>query len=129
MAYLELAQAITAISFANPRSSNFSNNTLHHLRSRHTFRFLSDGDMEIHAACDCASLRASAGAESRCFTRRIGSGNASYWRPFGNKSRVHLALRATFIVAAVRHLAAEAPACPGSRPRSSSIRRPCRCSL
>jgi hypothetical protein len=79
MAYLELAPAITAIR-SRPEEFEFSNNTLHHLRSRHTFRFLSDGDMEIHAACDCASLRASP-EQIKVFHAAYRQWHASYWRP------------------------------------------------
>jgi hypothetical protein len=79
MAYLELAPAITAIR-SRPEEFEFSNNTLHHLRSRHTFRFLSDGDMEIHAACDCASLRASP-EQIKVFHTAYRQWYASYWRP------------------------------------------------
>ena len=55
MTYLELAPLITAIR-SRPEEFEFSNDTLHHVRSRHRFRFLSDDDMEIDAAFDCSLL-------------------------------------------------------------------------
>src|SRR3954465_12723119 len=58
MTYLELAPAISALR-SRPEEFEFSNNTLHHLRSRHSFHFVGEDDLRIHAACDCASLRAS----------------------------------------------------------------------
>jgi hypothetical protein len=79
MAYLELAPAITAIR-ARPEEFEFSNNTLHHLRSRHTFHFVSDDDVQIHAACDCASLRASP-EQTKVFHTAYRQWYASYWRP------------------------------------------------
>ncbi len=79
MAYLELAPAITAIR-SRPEEFEFSNNTLHHLRSRHTFHFVSDDDVQIHAACDCASLRASP-EQTKVFHTAYRQWYASYWRP------------------------------------------------
>src|SRR5882762_2137413 len=58
MAYLELSPAIAALR-ARPEEFEFSNDTLHHLDSRHSFRFLNDESVEIHAHCGCAFLKAS----------------------------------------------------------------------
>jgi hypothetical protein len=79
MTYLELAPAITAIR-SRPEEFEFSNDTLHHLRSRHSFRFMNDDDVEIHAACDCATLRASP-EQTRAFHSAYREWHASYWRP------------------------------------------------
>ena len=79
MICLELAPAITAIR-SRPEEFEFSNDTLHHLRSRHSFRFRSDDDMEIHAACDCAFLRATP-EQTRAFHAAYREWHASYWRP------------------------------------------------
>ena len=79
MAYLELAPAITAIR-SRPAEFEFSDDTLHHLRSRHSFRFLSDSDLEIHAACDCSRLRASP-EQTKVFHTAYREWYASYWRP------------------------------------------------
>jgi hypothetical protein len=48
MAYLELSPAIAALR-ARPEEFEFSNDTLHHLGSRHRFRFISEDSVEIHA--------------------------------------------------------------------------------
>src|SRR4051812_18324068 len=79
MAYLELAPAIRALC-SRPAEVEFSNNALHHLRSRHSFLFVGDGDLQIHAACDCASLRASP-EQTRAFQQAYREWHASYWRP------------------------------------------------
>jgi hypothetical protein len=77
--YLELAPAITAIR-ARPEEFEFSNDTLHHPRSRHRFRFVSEDDMQIHADCDCSFLRASK-EQTRVFHAAYREWHASYWRP------------------------------------------------
>jgi hypothetical protein len=79
MAYLELAPAISAIR-SRPEEFEFSHNTLHHLTSRHRFRFLSEDDVRVEAACDCALLRASP-EQSRLFHKAYSEWHASYWRP------------------------------------------------
>ena len=79
MTCLELSPAITAIR-ARPEEFEFSNNTLHHLGSRHRFRFVSDHEVEIHAACDCATLRASR-EQAKVFHAAYRDWHASYWRP------------------------------------------------
>jgi hypothetical protein len=80
MTYLELAPAITALR-SRPEEFEFSNNTLHHLNSRHRFRFVSEDDVRIEAACNCATLRASP-EQSRAFYTAYSEWHASYWRPF-----------------------------------------------
>ena len=77
--YLELAPAITAIR-SRPEEFEFSNDTLHHPRSRHRFRFVSEDDMQIHADCDCSFLRASK-EQTRVFHAAYRDWYASYWRP------------------------------------------------
>ena len=79
MTYLELAPAITAMR-SHPEEFEFSNDTLHHLRSRHRFKFISDDEVEIHAACDCATLRASP-EQARAFHQAYRAWHAAYWRP------------------------------------------------
>lgn len=79
MAYLELAPAITAIR-SRPEEFEFSNNTLHHLNSRHRFRFLGEDDVRIEAACDCALLKASP-EQSKAFYTAYSEWHSTYWRP------------------------------------------------
>jgi len=79
MTYLELAPAITAIR-SRPEEFEFSNNTLHHLNSRHRFHFASEDDVQIYALCDCSILRASPD-QARAFHAAYREWHASYWRP------------------------------------------------
>ena len=79
MTYLELAPAITALR-SRPEEFEFSNKTLHHLASRHRFRFLGDDEVEIYAACDCSTLRASP-EQARAFHTAYREWHSSYWRP------------------------------------------------
>ena len=79
MAYLELSPAITALR-ARPEEFEFSNDTLHHPRSRHRFRFLSEDSVEIHADCGCAILKASQ-EQTRVFHAAYREWHASYWQP------------------------------------------------
>jgi len=82
MAYLELSPAIAALR-ARPEEFEFSNNTLHHLGSRHRFRFLSEDSVEIHADCGCAILKASQ-EQTKVFHAAYREWHASYWRPFAS---------------------------------------------
>jgi hypothetical protein len=79
MAYLELSPAIAALR-ARPEEFEFSNDTLHHLGSRHGFRFLSEDSVEIHADCGCAILKASQ-EQTKVFHAAYREWHASYWRP------------------------------------------------
>ena len=79
MAYLELSPAIAALR-ARPEEFEFSNDTLHHLGSRHRFRFLSEDSVEIHADCGCAILKASQ-EQTKVFHAAYREWHASYWRP------------------------------------------------
>jgi hypothetical protein len=79
MAYLELAPVITALR-SRPEEFEFSGSALHHVPSRHRFRFVNDDEIEIHAECDCATLRASP-AQARDFQTAYREWHSSYWRP------------------------------------------------
>jgi hypothetical protein len=67
MAYLELSPAIAALR-ARPEEFEFSNDTLHHLGSRHRFRFLSEDSV--------ASKE-----QTKVFHAAYREWHASYWRP------------------------------------------------
>jgi hypothetical protein len=79
MTYLDLAPAITALR-SRPEEFEFSNETLHHLRSRHRFRFVGEDDVRIDAVCDCALLRAKP-EQAKTFHAAYRQWHASYWRP------------------------------------------------
>ena len=79
MAYLELSPAIAALR-ARPEEFEFSNDTLHHLGSRHRFRFPSEDSVEIHADCGCSLLKASQD-QTKLFHAAYREWHASFWRP------------------------------------------------
>lgn len=79
MTYLDLAPAITALR-ARPEEFEFTNDTLLHPRSRHRFRFDSEGDVQIDALCDCYLLRARP-EQAKAFHAAYREWHASYWRP------------------------------------------------
>ena len=79
MAYLDLAPAIEAIR-SRPEDFEFSQGTLHHLSSRHHFRFLSDDELQIDAACGCSTLRTSR-VQAKAFHAAYRDWHVSYWRP------------------------------------------------
>lgn len=78
MSYLDLAPAIAAIR-ARPEEFDFSHDTLHHRRSRHSFRFVTDDEVRIDAVCDCSLLRASP-EQTRALRAAYQEWRASYWR-------------------------------------------------
>lgn len=78
MTYLDLAPAISALR-SRPEDFEFSHDSLYHLRSRHRFHFVSEGDVRIDAACDCAQLRASR-EQAKALHGAYREWRASYWR-------------------------------------------------
>ncbi|MBS0222536.1 MAG: hypothetical protein JSR91_17540 [Proteobacteria bacterium] len=78
MAYLDLTPAITALR-SRPEEFEFSNNTLHHLTSRHSFRFAGEGDVQIDARCDCSLLRATPD-QNRILYAAYREWYDTYWR-------------------------------------------------
>jgi len=79
MTYLELSPAIAALR-SRPEEFELRDNALHHLGSRHSFRFLDEDEVRIDAACGCAHLRASR-EQSRALHEAFRDWRASYWQP------------------------------------------------
>jgi len=79
MTYLELAPAITALR-SHPTEFELRDSALHHLGSRHSFRFASPDEVRIEAFCDCSQLRATP-RQSRELHDAFQQWQASYWRP------------------------------------------------
>jgi hypothetical protein len=79
MTYLELSPAITALR-SRPEEFELRDDALHHLGSRHSFRFLSDGELRIEALCGCSQLRALP-QQSRALHEAFQQWRASYWQP------------------------------------------------
>ena len=92
MAYLYLSPAIAALR-ARPEEFEFSDDALHHLSSRHRFRFDSEGDVRIDALCDCSLLRARP-EQGQVLPRSLSRMARILLAAFGNQPRICLTLRA-----------------------------------
>ena len=79
MTYLALAPAIAALR-SRPEEFELRDNVLHHLGSRHSFRFAAEDEIRIEAACDCSVLRASP-QECRIMHAAFREWRETYWRP------------------------------------------------
>jgi hypothetical protein len=79
MTYLELSPAITALR-VRPEEFELRDNTLHHLASRHSFRFLSEDEVRIEAVCGCSQLRSSP-QQSKALHQAFQDWRVSYWQP------------------------------------------------
>ncbi len=79
MPYLDVNPMMTALRTA-PEEFEMVSGWLHHIRSRHSFRFSPDEPVEIRAACNCALLAVRPEQEPQlatCFREW----QSSYWRP------------------------------------------------
>jgi hypothetical protein len=79
MPYLNVNPMMTALRTA-PEEFELVSGWLHHIRSRHSFRFSPDDQVEIRAACNCALLAVRPEQEHQlatCFREW----HMSYWRP------------------------------------------------
>jgi hypothetical protein len=55
MAYLDVSPMMTSLRTA-PEDFEISDGWLHHIPSRHDFRFDPNGNVQLRAQCDCAQL-------------------------------------------------------------------------
>jgi len=79
MPYLDVNPMMTALRTA-PEEFELVSGWLHHIRSRHSFRFSPDDQVEIRAACNCALLAVRPEQEHQlatCFR----DWQSAYWRP------------------------------------------------
>jgi hypothetical protein len=79
MAYLDLAPAIATLG-SRPEEFEFTRGSLHHMTSRHCFRFQGEDEVQIHALCDCSLLRARP-EQVRAFHAAFRQWHAAYWQP------------------------------------------------
>jgi hypothetical protein len=79
MAYLDVSPMIVALR-TSPTDFEMKRGWLRHFPSRHEFKFDSEGNVRLHARCDCAMLavRREQGLELWETYRQW---HASYWRP------------------------------------------------
>ena len=79
MPYLDVNPMMTALRTA-PEEFELVSGWLHHIRSRHSFRFSPDDQVEIRAACNCALLAVRPEQEHQlaaCFREW----HSNFWRP------------------------------------------------
>jgi hypothetical protein len=79
MPYLDVNPMMTTLRTA-PEEFELASGWLHHMRSRHSFRFSPDDQVEIRAACNCALLAVRPEQERQlavCFREW----QSNYWRP------------------------------------------------
>lgn len=79
MPYLDVSPMMTALRTA-PEEFELVSGWLHHIRSRHSFRFSPDEQVEIRAACNCALL-AVRPEQERQLAASYREWQSSYWRP------------------------------------------------
>lgn len=79
MPYLDVSPMMTALR-TTPQEFELASGWLHHIRSRHSFRFSPSDEVEIHAGCDCAMLAVRPEQERQlaaCFREW----QSNYWAP------------------------------------------------
>src|SRR5256884_4854761 len=79
MAYLDVSPMIVALR-TSPSDFELKRGWLRHFPSRHEFKFDSEGNVRLHARCDCAMLavRREQGLE---LWQTFQQWHVSYWRP------------------------------------------------
>ena len=113
MSHLELAPAIAALR-ARPQDFELRDNALHHLGSRHSFRFRGEDQVWIEAVCGCSVLQATP-EQSRILHQEFQQWRESYWRPLeiNREFAAHFAppgLIRRIAIALLRYLIAWRPA-------------------
>jgi hypothetical protein len=79
MAYLDVSPMITALR-ASPDQFEITHGWLHHMPSRHNFRFGPEGNVTIEARCDCSFLAVRREQELELLDA-FRHWQAGYWRP------------------------------------------------
>ena len=79
MAYLDVAPMMISLRTA-PEDFEVKEGWLHHIPSRHDFRFDPDGNVQLRAQCDCAHLAVQA-EQGRELTSAYRHWETHYWRP------------------------------------------------
>ncbi len=79
MTYLDVSPMITALR-RSPSDFEMQRGWLHHFPSRHAFKFDREGNVRLHAHCDCAMLSVRQ-EQSRELWQAYQDWHVSYWRP------------------------------------------------
>ncbi len=106
MSYLDVTPMMVALR-TTPEEFELTHGWLHHVPSRHSFRFNPDGHVQISTACECALL-AIRPEQERELASSFRNWNATYWRPllinreFASHFRPRSMVRRMLIAATVR---------------------------
>jgi hypothetical protein len=79
MNYLDVSPLVTALR-TSPDTFEFTGGSLHHIPSRHRFKFDSNGGVRLHAQCSCSFLSIRKEQEMGLY-EAFQQWRASYWRP------------------------------------------------
>jgi hypothetical protein len=79
MAYLDVSPMMTSLR-TMPEEFEVKEGWLHHIPSRHDFRFDPEGNVELRAQCDCAHLAVQPD-QSRQLAAAHKDWESQYWRP------------------------------------------------
>ena len=79
MTYLDVSPMIHALR-ASPEQFEFSYESLHHIPSRHRFRFEEGGRVRVDAHCDCSFLCLEQRQEN-ALCEAFEEWHTNYWRP------------------------------------------------
>src|SRR4051812_36635441 len=79
MAYLDVSPMMISLR-TMPEEFEVKEGWLHHIPSRHDFRFDPEGNVELRAQCDCAHLAVQPD-QSRQFAAAHKEWESQYWRP------------------------------------------------
>jgi hypothetical protein len=79
MAYLDVAPIMTSLRTA-PEDFEVKEGWLHHIPSRHDFKFDPEGNVQLRAQCDCAHLAVQT-EQGRELSAAYNHWETHYWRP------------------------------------------------
>jgi hypothetical protein len=79
MAYLDVSPMMTSLR-TTPEDFEIKDGWLHHIPSRHDFKFDPDGNVQLRAQCDCSQLAVQA-EQGRELAVAYGRWETRYWRP------------------------------------------------
>ena len=79
MSYLDVSPMVTALR-SSPETFEFTGGSLHHIPSRHRFKFSDRGNVRLDAQCNCSFLTIRKEQEAGLY-EAFQEWRASYWRP------------------------------------------------
>jgi hypothetical protein len=79
MNYLDVSPLVSALR-TSPETFEFTSGSLHHIPSRHRFKFSPDGSVRLHAQCSCSFLSIRKDQEAGLH-EAFQEWRVNYWRP------------------------------------------------